>query len=636
VIDDLDAVIKLSPHQTAFRLRGIAHARLGHKEQARVDLEKFRTAEKNDSMKPYAAVVVAAELDEGTNKVAEALEASLKKQPQDAILHYNAACAYSIASRALAGKDQAKSEWYSKRAVVLLRAAIQKGYTDYGQMREDADLDPLRKLPAFAEVMKAGQMDRQYRAVWTNDDRFEASPLIGLDPGVHPQRCRELARQGYRVIALSVALASSEKPPISASVWHRPVDEVQDRLAERQARAAIALSRMGRFQDVMPLLRHSANPRLRSFIINWLNPLGVDPKLIAAELDRIDPNATPMPAPGQHKMDAILFHPETSQRRALILAMGTYGLEGLSPGEREPLVGKLLDLYRNDPDSGLHGACAWTLRQWEQQQKLQAADADLIKLRDRGNRRWFVNTQGQTFTVIDAPLEFRAGGSRKRESDWDSVFVDETPYHRVIPRRFAIATQEVANEPSKGPTNWISWYGAAAYCNGLSRQERLSECYEPNSEGVYGSGMKVKPDALRLNGYRLPTEAEWEYACRAGAATVRYYGATEDLLGRYAWCLTTAHDQVCPCGSLLPNDLGLFDTLGNVDEWCQNVPRLGNNERDPDDTVASTSVTDKYACSSRGGYYSDHPTTIRPATRRRMPPNARTAGTGFRLARTLP
>ena len=52
-------------------------------------------------------------------------------------------------------------------------------------------------------------------------------------------------------------------------------------------------------------------------------------------------------------------------RRALILALGTYGTEGLSPGEREPLIGKLLDLYRNDPDSGIHGAAEWTLRQVE-------------------------------------------------------------------------------------------------------------------------------------------------------------------------------------------------------------------------------------------------------------------------------
>ena len=69
-------------------------------------------------------------------------------------------------------------------------------------------------------------------------------------------------------------------------------------------------------------------------------------------------------------MDAILFHPETSIRRALILALGTYGTDGLSPGEREPLIAKLLDVYENDPDSGIHGAAEWTLRKWGQQARL--------------------------------------------------------------------------------------------------------------------------------------------------------------------------------------------------------------------------------------------------------------------------
>ena len=83
-------------------------------------------------------------------------------------------------------------------------------------------------------------------------------------------------------------------------------------------------------------------------------------------------------------MDAILFHPETSQRRALILALGTYGTEGLSPGEREPLTGKLLDLYRNDPDCGIHGAAEWTLRQWGQQEKLKELDAELMQAQGPG------------------------------------------------------------------------------------------------------------------------------------------------------------------------------------------------------------------------------------------------------------
>src|SRR5208337_1672615 len=247
------------------------------------------------------------------------------------------------ASQAFAGKDQARRKALSERAFSLLRKAIQNGYAGYKHMQEDADLDPLRQLPAFADIMKAGHLDRSYAAVWAGDFRFEASPLFGLDTAAQLQRCREMVAQGYRMV--------------TASVWHRPVitEETRDRLAERQARAGVALVRMDKAEEAWPLLRHSADPRLRSFIVNWLNPLGADPKLIVAELDRIDPNTKPTFAQGQQLMDAILFHPETSMRRALILALGTYGTEGLSPGEREPLINKLLDLYRNDPDSGIHG-----------------------------------------------------------------------------------------------------------------------------------------------------------------------------------------------------------------------------------------------------------------------------------------
>ena len=133
------------------------------------------------------------------------------------------------------------------------------------------------------------------------------------------------------------------------------------------------------------------------------------PRCVPAELDRIDPNAKPTPAQGQQLMDAILFHPETSIRRALILSLGTFGTEDCLPSEREPVIGKLFDLYRNDPDSGIHGAAEWTLRKWGQQEKLKEMNSELSKLKDRGVRCWFVNSQGQTFAVIEGPVIFRMG-----------------------------------------------------------------------------------------------------------------------------------------------------------------------------------------------------------------------------------
>ena len=216
-------------------------------------------------------------------------------------------------------------------------------------------------------------------------------------------------------------------------------EHLKDRLAERQARAAVALVRLGRADEVWPLIRHGADPRLRSFMLNWLSPLGAEPDVIATELDRLDSLGTRHPPPATQKMDTILFHPETSMRRALILALGTYGSEKLSLDKREPLTSKLLDLYRNDPDAGIHGAVEWTLRQWGHQESLKSADDELFKLKNRGERRWYVNGQGQTFAVIDGPIEFRmgshsgrAGSGPRRDSPSSS---HPPPIGHRVPRR---------------------------------------------------------------------------------------------------------------------------------------------------------------------------------------------------------
>src|SRR5262249_44165204 len=331
-------------------------------------------------------------------------------------------------------------------------------------------------------------------------------------------------------------------------------------------------------------------PRRRSFIATGLNPLGAGPKAMVAELDRLSPPATRHPSPATQNMDSILLHPETSVRRALILALGTYGADTFSPGDRRPLIPKLLDLYRNDPDAGIHGSAEWVLRQWKQADTLDAADAELSQLKDPGRRRWFVNSRRQTFAKIAGPVEFRMGSP---EDEPDRNY-NETPDRRVISHRFAIATKEVTVEhyqefvkanpgvdhaqsdqhspDPKGPMNQVSWYHAAAYCNWLSEQEGLPReqwCYLPNEQKKYDKGMKIPADFSQRTGYRLPSGAEWEYASRAGAVTSRHYGLSVDLLEQYARYQANSHHRAWPCGTLMPNDLGLFDTLGNAYEWCQ-------------------------------------------------------------------
>jgi hypothetical protein len=125
-----------------------------------------------------------------------------------------------------------------------------------------------------------------------------------------------------------------------------------------------------------------------------------------AKLDGLDHVRIPAPDEGQSRMDAILSQPETSIRRALILALGEYKYEELSPSQRESWVTNLMEAYRNDPDAGIHGALEWTLRQWNQEGKLEAVNAELKILKDRGDCRWYVNSEGQTLAIVEGPVEF--------------------------------------------------------------------------------------------------------------------------------------------------------------------------------------------------------------------------------------
>ena len=142
---------------------------------------------------------------------------------------------------------------------------VKKDDADFGKKHDDADFDPIRDDPSLAEIMKPGFPDRRYTAVWNTDASFESIPIYGVDPASQLKQCRDLIAHGYRPVSLTLTRATSDGPLATASVWHRPVvsEEVKDRLAERQARAAVALVRMGKAEHVWPLLRHRADPRVR-------------------------------------------------------------------------------------------------------------------------------------------------------------------------------------------------------------------------------------------------------------------------------------------------------------------------------------------------------------------------------------
>jgi sulfatase modifying factor 1 len=110
------------------------------------------------------------------------------------------------------------------------------------------------------------------------------------------------------------------------------------------------------------------------------------------------------------------------------------------------------------------------------------------------------------------------------------------------------------------PVSGVTWYDATAYCNWLSQKEGLVPCYS-------GKGKATKCD-FAANGYRLPTEAEWEYAARGGQKSLGHVYAGSDNPDEVAWYVANSGGQTHPAGQKQPNELGLYDMSGNLYEWC--------------------------------------------------------------------
>ena len=153
---------------------------------------------------------------------------------------------------------------------------------------------------------------------------------------------------------------------------------------------------------------------------------------------------------------------------------------------------------------------------------------------------------------------------------------DERPARKVWLDAFLIDRFEVTQEqfrklatrddPSlfKGdghPVENLTWPAVALWCNARSRAEGLDPCYD---EGTGECNFEA-------DGYRLPTEAEWEYACRAGSDTPYSFGRDARHLGDYAWFRDNSRKKTHPVGTKRPNPWGIHDLCGNVAEWCNDV-----------------------------------------------------------------
>jgi hypothetical protein len=283
-----------------------------------------------------------------------------------------------------------------------------------------------------------------YATTWWSGVSFESHALAELSPEEHLKQCAELERNGYRPMGIS-AIEVPAKPGepseraqsriVTASVWRRPLvsEDDKDRLAERKAVAAISLYLLGKPDPLRQHLVQVDDRRLRSELIERLAAFEVDIQDLVPYLDGSQPS-------------------EPSLRRSLLLVLASIPDDKVPLELLKKLTPRLVDLYRNDPDRGIHSAAELVLRNWKLDDVLQHAHAELqtkakpILQLDReglaalGGKEWFITPSGQTMVVLHGPRTFLMGspGGEPLRDHWQ-----EPLQRRTFDRTIAVETKEV-------------------------------------------------------------------------------------------------------------------------------------------------------------------------------------------------
>jgi formylglycine-generating enzyme required for sulfatase activity len=662
---DLDSLVeKEITAPSVLQYRTLTLARLQRADEANESLAKYLATKPPLSPRSYIQIVVPAWLGE-FEKASELLQSAETLPDLSTYNFYFLARAAAVASQAAAAIDPVQSQKFAQHAMELLRKSVGQGYSSVAKLKADVDFVSLLLDGQFLAFLADQEPPAAYAAVWHADVEFESKLLNGVPVNKVVEELKPLLDQGYRPFAIvgvndgwRLKQQGKEDSPATAItisnsaatriVLHRPVitDNAKEQHAVRQAAAAIALLRLNATETVWPLfVPQSAEMQLISHILDRLAPYGVDPQLILSRL---------------------MLESDTSSQRALIQGIGEIAQAQLLTAElKSAAIADLTKRYADHPDSGIHGVAEWALRQLQATDSIAAVRTAYSTGSTPGNRRWYLTKTGSNaspsssiaFAVIQ-PDDVFLMGSPVSEADRSqgSTGKNEIRHRRHIGRIFAIGMHEITvaqfaafqsmhlsdrtiAREDDAPANMITWYDAAAYCNWLSEQEGIPPeqwCYNPGQP--FEEGMKPVPEYLHLTGYRLPTEAEWEYACRAGATTPYYFGVTESLLDQYAWYASNSNSKgMNSVGRMRPNRFGLFDMNGNAIEWCQEAempydPRLSIS----DDTEDDAPLENTQRRRQRGGAFTFLSSAMRSANRVAFQPSERSSYFGFRVARTMP
>lgn len=434
--------------------------------------------------------------------------------------------------------------------------------------RDDWNLDPQRYssiqrynpgltlVSGRLNIQVANDTPRGVTPIWWEDVPVESKEINYRARREHLRAAKQMFADGFYPVSIHATSIGTDPTAQFRSTWWRPTPNLAElqRRSNRNRNLAIALLRLGDPSRVEAAMKAIDMESLRGGVIAGFEQFDLPPDWLVKNL-------------ADEGQDPVL-------QRSCAFALALYPSDSISQPLREQVASILDSRYQSVTDPGLRSAMEAIAAAWEW--TIDATQEDLLA-------KEFQSVAGDRLTVIHPPSPVWIGspeGEPGRDGNKEAL----TPVY--IDRAYAIGTREVtlkqflkyrpdhnyakdyaASEDC--PAINVSWFDAAKYCRWLSEEEGIPEsemCYPSESE--IKTGMQLDEGFIDRIGYRLPTSAEWEYACRGGAASSRWFGFDPDRLADHAWTTVNSGYRVHPVGQLLPNDYGLFDMLGNVKEWC--------------------------------------------------------------------
>lgn len=318
----------------------------------------------------------------------------------------------------------------------------------------------------------------------------------------------------------------------------RLLDKEEERAYIGQANRLLASLSLGQEQQYWPFLSRKADRTLRTLLVLNAANAETSPSLFGERL--------------QHEQDPGI-------RQALLLTLSHYPAALLPTELHKKLMIWLARAYKEDPDGGIHSSIATLLRRWGMENELDGLNKQIQRTHEPvPGRGWWVTPAGVDMRIVSRPSGAQFAISARE--------VSQAEYQLLVG---AASDSTTAASDGRVPAIDISWEDSVRYCHALTAQESRDithQCYEQNA-GVWAA----HPSALERSGYRLPTLEEWMTAATSSPATLWDCGNAASTMLSYGWVAENAGDQPRRTAALLPNELGLWDVVGNASEWAHGL-----------------------------------------------------------------